>query len=65
MSTRTVRKLTGRHVLIWVLAFFGVVTLVNAVMIWLALTSHYEVLERTVMMDAGPVLQRDIRSWPT
>jgi nitrogen fixation protein FixH len=48
---RTARRITGRHVLIWVLAFFGVVTLVNAVMIWLALTSHYEVLKRTAAVD--------------
>ena len=31
--------LTGRHVLFGMVGFFGVVTLVNAVMIWLALSS--------------------------
>jgi len=51
MSMRTARRITGRHVLIWVLAFFGVVALVNAAMIWLALTSHHEALKRAAAVD--------------
>jgi nitrogen fixation protein FixH len=65
MSAPRARRLTGRQVLIWVLAFFGVVTLVNAVMIWFALTSHYEVLKRTATDRSAPTLARGSTSWPT
>ena len=58
-------RLTGRHVLIWVLTFFGVVMLVNAVMVWLALTTHHEVIKRTAMTGPVPVLEREITSWRT
>jgi len=42
-------RLTGRHVLVWILSFFGVITLVNMVMIWFALTTNEAVLKRTTM----------------
>ena len=65
MTMPKARCFTGRHMLVWVLAFFGVVTLVNAVMIWFALTSHHEVLRRTSMTGPVPALERESTSWPT
>lgn len=34
---RTSKKFTGRDALLWLVVFFGIIAVVNGIMIWLAL----------------------------
>ena len=61
---RNEKTFTGRDALLWILVFFGVITLVNVVMVWFALTTMPAVVsqvERTVVA----IEARDgATSWP-
>src|SRR5581483_6666742 len=53
------RELTGRHVLLWVVGFFGVVFLANAVLVKAA-TSTFGGLETQSSYKAGLVFEREV-----
>jgi cytochrome b subunit of formate dehydrogenase len=66
MMPRDRRPLTGRRVLVWLLLFFGVVAMVNGVMIWLALLSNAEISRHvSTMKSVHPlpaVVMREVSS---
>jgi len=57
--TRKPRELTGRHVLLWMLGFFGVVFAVNAVMVRAA-TSTFGGLETQSSYKAGLMFEQEV-----
>ena len=60
MSThRKTRELTGRHVLFWLLGFFGVVFAVNAVMVKAA-TSTFGGVETSSSYKAGLMFEQEV-----
>jgi len=56
---RKPRELTGRHVLLWLLAFFGVVFAVNAVMVRAA-TSTFGGLQTASSYKAGLMFEQEV-----
>jgi nitrogen fixation protein FixH len=58
-SPKQPRELTGRHVLFWILGFFGAVFVVNAVMVKAA-TSTFGGLETQSSYKAGLLFEQEI-----
>ena len=56
---RKTRELTGKHVLFWLLGFFGVVFAVNAVMVKAA-TSTFGGVETSSSYKAGLMFEQDV-----
>lgn len=65
---RSEKTFTGRDALLWILAFFGVITLVNVVMIWFALTTMPEVVSEVGQADVIAEVRGEAgdgtASWP-
>ena len=63
--TRQGKHFTGRDALLWVVLFFGVIVIVNGIMVWFALTSgpveRVTLIERPVMIAA---VRGEAGSWP-
>ncbi len=56
--TLTPRPFTGRHLLYWLLGFFGVMMVANAIFIWLALNTFTGVISKTAYQESITYNQR-------